>query len=60
VPEVVQELQARWSPRAAQKSRVDERARQEELVTPEAFEELQEAIKRGEIATTIGQALIGS
>jgi hypothetical protein len=30
------------------KSRVDERARQE-LVTPEAFEELQEAMKRGEI-----------
>ena len=37
------------------KSRVDERGRQEELVTPEAFEELQEAMKRGEIAT-IGQA----
>ena len=36
------------------KSRVDERGRQE-LVTPEAFEELQEAMKRGEIAT-IGQA----
>lgn len=36
------------------KSKVDERARQE-LVTPEAFEELQEAMKRGEIAT-IGQA----
>jgi transposase len=35
------------------KSRVDERGRQE-LVTPEAFEELQEAMKR-EIAT-IGQA----
>jgi len=35
-------------------SRVDERGRQE-LVTPEAFEELQEAMKRGEIAT-IGQA----
>ena len=34
--------------------RVDERGRQE-LVTPEAFEELQEAMKRGEIAT-IGQA----
>jgi transposase len=33
---------------------VDERGRQE-LVTPEAFEELQEAMKRGEIAT-IGQA----
>jgi transposase len=32
------------------KSRVHERARQE-LVTPEAFEELQEAMKRGEIAT---------
>src|ERR687897_1898309 len=32
------------------KSRVDERGRQE-LVTPEAFEELQEAMKRGEIAT---------
>jgi transposase len=31
-------------------SRVDERGRQE-LVTPEAFEELQEAMKRGEIAT---------
>src|ERR671927_1330778 len=31
-------------------SRVDERGRQE-LVTPEAYEELQEAIKRGEIAT---------
>jgi transposase len=37
------------------KSRVDERGRQEELVTPEAFEELQEAMKRGEIAT-IAQA----
>ena len=36
------------------KSRVHERGRQE-LVTPEAFEELQEAMKRGEIAT-IGQA----
>lgn len=36
------------------KSRVDERGRQE-LVTPEAFEKLQEAMKRGEIAT-IGQA----
>ena len=36
------------------KSRVDERGRQE-LVTEEAFEELQEAMKRGEIAT-IGQA----
>ena len=36
------------------KSRVEERGRKE-LVTPEAFEELQEAIKRGEIAT-IGQA----
>jgi transposase len=32
------------------KSRVDERGRQE-LLTPEAFEELQEAMKRGEIAT---------
>jgi transposase len=36
------------------KSRVDERGRQE-LVTPEAFEELQEAMKTGQIAT-IGQA----
>ena len=36
------------------KSRVDERGRKE-LVTPEAFEELQEAMKRGEIAT-ISQA----
>src|ERR687895_2257676 len=36
------------------KSRVSERGRQE-LVTPEAFEELQEAMKLGEIAT-IGQA----
>jgi transposase len=36
------------------KSRVDERGRQE-LITPEAFEELQEAMKKGEIAT-IGQA----
>ena len=36
------------------KSRVDERGRQE-LVTPEAFENLQEAMKRGEIAT-ISQA----
>ena len=36
------------------KSKVDERGRQE-LVTPEAFEELQEAMQRGEIAT-IGQA----
>jgi transposase len=36
------------------KSRVDERGRQE-LVTEEAFEELQEAMKRGEIAT-ISQA----
>ncbi len=35
-------------------SRVDERGRQE-LVTPEAFEELQEAMKKGEIAT-ISQA----
>jgi transposase len=33
---------------------VSERGRQE-LVTPEAFEDLQEAMKRGEIAT-IGQA----
>ncbi|HSK83858.1 MAG TPA: winged helix-turn-helix domain-containing protein [Rubrobacter sp.] len=32
------------------KSRLSERGRQE-LVTPEAFEELQEAMKRGEIAT---------
>ena len=32
------------------KSRVEERGRKE-LVTPEAFEELQEAMKRGEIAT---------
>src|SRR5919205_2478854 len=32
------------------RSRVDERGRQE-LVTPEAFEELQEAMKKGEIAT---------
>jgi transposase len=36
------------------KSRLSERGRQE-LVTPEAFEELQEAMKRGEIAT-ISQA----
>jgi transposase len=36
------------------KSRVGERGRQE-LVTPEAFEDLEEAMKRGEIAT-IGQA----
>jgi len=36
------------------KSRVSERGRQE-LVTPEAFEDLKEAMKRGEIAT-IGQA----
>ena len=36
------------------KSRVGERGRQE-LVTPEAFEDLKEAMKRGEIAT-IGQA----
>lgn len=36
------------------KSRVGERGRQE-LVTPEAFEDLGEAMKRGEIAT-IGQA----
>src|SRR5829696_5567705 len=36
------------------KSRVHERSRQE-LVTPEAFEDLEEAIKRGEIAT-ISQA----
>src|SRR5829696_4813000 len=36
------------------KSRVDERGRQE-LVTQEAFEDLQEAMKRGEIAT-ISQA----
>src|SRR5215207_1317829 len=36
------------------KSRVSERGPQE-LVTPEAFEELQEAMKRGEIAT-ISQA----
>jgi transposase len=35
------------------KSRVGERGRQE-LVTPEAFEDLQEAMKRGDIAT-IGQ-----
>jgi transposase len=35
-------------------TRVDERGRQE-LVTPEAFEELEEAMKRGEIAT-ISQA----
>ena len=36
------------------KSRVSERGRQE-LVTPEAFEQLEEAMKKGEIAT-IGQA----
>jgi transposase len=36
------------------KSRVEERGRQE-LLTPEAFEKLQEAMKRGEIAT-ISQA----
>jgi transposase len=36
------------------KSRVDQRGRQE-LVTEEAFEELEEAMKRGEIAT-INQA----
>ena len=36
------------------KSRVSERGRQE-LVTPEAFEDLEEAMKRGEI-TTIGHA----
>jgi transposase len=36
------------------KSRVSERGRQE-LLTPEAFEDLQEAMKRGEIAT-IGHA----
>jgi transposase len=36
------------------KSRVSERGRQE-LVTPDAFEDLQKAMKRGEIAT-IGQA----
>jgi transposase len=36
------------------KSRVSERGRQE-LVTPEAFEDLEEAMKRGEIAT-ISQA----
>jgi transposase len=36
------------------KSRVHERGRQE-LVTPEAFEDLKEAMKKGEIAT-IGQA----
>src|SRR5215218_2635828 len=36
------------------KSRVHERGRQE-LVTPEAFEDLQEAMKRGEVAT-ISQA----
>jgi transposase len=36
------------------KSRVSERGRQE-LVTPEALEDLEEAMKRGEIAT-IGQA----
>ena len=36
------------------RSRVDERGRQE-LVTEDAFEELEEAMKRGEIAT-IGQA----
>jgi transposase len=40
------------------KSRVEERGRKE-LVTPEAFEELQEAMKRGEIATT-SLRLIGS
>ncbi len=34
------------------KSRVHERGRQE-LVTPEAFEDLQEAMKRGEIATIL-------
>jgi hypothetical protein len=33
------------------KSRVDERGRQEELVTPEAFEELQEVMKKGELDT---------
>ena len=36
------------------RSRVSERGRQE-LVTPEAFEDLKEAMKKGEIAT-IGQA----
>ena len=43
-----------WACGASQKSRVGERGRQE-LVTPEAFEDLQQAMKRGEIAT-IGQA----
>jgi methylphosphotriester-DNA--protein-cysteine methyltransferase len=36
------------------KSRVSERGRQE-LVTPEAFEDLQEAMKRGEIAQPSGR-----
>src|SRR5215210_8588464 len=36
------------------KSRVHERGRQEELVTPEALEDLKEAMKMGQIATIAG------
>jgi transposase len=54
VPEVVCLLQREGGLEELLKSRVEQRGRQE-LVTPEAFEELQEAMKRGEIAT-ISQA----
>ncbi len=49
--EVVCLLQAAgWSPRAAKKQGGRERGRQEELVTPEAWKELEEAMKEGQIA----------
>jgi transposase len=54
VPEVVCQLRRGWCPRELLLSRVEERGRQE-LITEEAWEELVEAMKQGEIAT-IAQA----
>jgi len=50
VPEVVRQSYKKGGLEELLKSRVGERGRQE-LVTPEAFEELEEAMKKGEIAT---------
>ena len=54
MPEVVRQSYKKGGLEELLKSRVGERGRQE-LVTPEAFEQLEEAMKKGEIAT-IGQA----
>ena len=54
VSEVVRQSYTEGGLEELLKSRVGERGRQE-LVTPEAFEELEEAMKKGEIAT-ISQA----